>query len=106
MESFTLDKLAKIIGGDVLGVGDFIINSIEDSSTCSKSGICYLKDKKYLVNLSSNPGAVITTKELSEEVNQTDNFILVDDPYLAYAKTSQLFFENYEKRNKDRKSVV
>ena len=50
MESFTLDKLAKIIGGDVLGVGDFIINSIEDSSTCSKSGICYLKDKKYLVS--------------------------------------------------------
>ena len=106
MESFTLDKLAKIIGGDVLGVGDFIINSIEDSSTCSKSGICYLKDKKYLVNLSSNPGAVITTKELSEEVNQTDNLILVDDPYLAYAKTSQLFFENYEKRNKEVESVL
>ena len=106
MESFTLDKLAKIIGGDALGVGDFIINSIEDSSTCSKSGICYLKDKKYLVSLSSNPGAVITTKELSEEVNQTDNLILVDDPYLAYAKTSQLFFENYEKRNKEVESVL
>ena len=106
MESFTLDKLAKIIGGDALGVGDFIINSIEDSSTCSKSGICYLKDKKYLVNLSSNPGAVITTKELSEEVNQTDNLILVDDPYLAYAKTSQLFFENYEKENKEVESVL
>lgn len=106
MESFTLDKLAKIIGGDVLGVGDFIINSIEDSSTCSKSGICYLKDKKYLISLSSNPGAVITTKELSEEVNQTDNLILVDDPYLAYAKTSQLFFENYEKRNKEVESVL
>ena len=59
MESFTLDKLAKIIGGDVLGVGDFIINSIEDSSTCS-SGICYLKDKKYLVSLGlpTNPGDI------------------------------------------------
>ena len=106
MESFTLDKLAKIIGGDALGVGDFIINSIEDSSTCSKSGICYLKDKKYLANLSSSPGAVITTKELSEEVNQTDNFILVDDPYLAYARTSQLFFESYEKKNKEVESVL
>ena len=106
MESFTLDKLAKIIGGDVLGVGDFIINSIEDSSTCSKSGICYLKDKKYLVSLSSNPGAVITTKELSKEVNQTDNLILVDDPYLAYARTSQLFFESYERKNKEVESVL
>ena len=56
--------------------------------------------------MSSNPGAVITTKELSEEVNQTDNFILVDDPYLAYAKTSQLFFENYEKKNKEVESVL
>jgi len=106
MGSFTLDKLAKIIGGDVLGVEDFAINSIEDSSTCSKSGICYLKDKKYLANLSSSPGAVITTKELSEEVNQTDNFILVDDPYLAYARTSQLFFESYEKKNKEVESVL
>ena len=99
MEAITLEKLAKAIGGKTLGEESFVINSIEDSSLCSNIGVCYLKDKQYLAKLSPNPGAVITTKELSEQVNQTDNFILVDDPYLAYAKTSQLFFEIYNKKN-------
>ena len=106
MESITLEKLAKAIGGETLGEESFVINSIEDSSLCSNTGVCYLKDKQYLAKLSSNPGAVITTKELSEQVNQTDNFILVDDPYLAYAKTSQLFFESYDKKNNQLDSVL
>ena len=106
MESITLEKLAKAIGGETLGEESFAINSIEDSSLCSNTGVCYLKDKQYLVKLSSNPGAVITTKELSEQVNQTDNFILVNDPYLAYAKTSQLFFESYNKKNNQLEPVL
>ncbi|MBT10146.1 MAG: UDP-3-O-(3-hydroxymyristoyl)glucosamine N-acyltransferase [Gammaproteobacteria bacterium] len=106
MESFTLDKLAKTIGGDVVGVKDFLIGSIEDSSICSESGICYLKDKNYLQKLSTKPGAVITTKELSEQVHQTNNFIIVDDPYLAYAKTSQLFSESYHSKNKKIEAVL
>ena len=63
MESITLEKLAKTIGGDILGSEDFKINSIEDSSTCSESGICYVKDEKYIQNLSSNAKVVITTRE-------------------------------------------
>ncbi len=106
MESITLEKLAKAIGGETLGEESFVITSIEDSSLCSNIGVCYLKDKQYLAKLSSNPGAVITTKELSEQVNQTDNFILVDDPYLAYAKTSQLFFEIYNKKNNELEPVL
>ena len=83
MESFTLDKLAKTIGGDVVGVKEFLKGSIEDSTICSESGICYLKDKNYLQKLSTKPGAVITTKELSEQVHQTNNFIIVDYAFLS-----------------------
>ena len=101
MESFTLESLANTIGGSALGLKDFKIKSIEDSASCSKDGVCYLKDKKYLQNLSSNPGVVITTQELSKMIEQTDNFIIVEDPYLAYARTSQLFFQSYDKKNKE-----
>tara|TARA_A100001234_G_scaffold67180_1_gene58888 strand:- start:106 stop:1002 length:897 start_codon:yes stop_codon:yes gene_type:complete len=106
MESISLDKLAELIGGKSLGTKDFIINSIEDSASCSGNGICYIKDRKYLSKLSSNPGVVITTKDIYKDVSQTNNFILVDDPYLAYAKTSQLFFDSYNNKNKTIKPIL
>ena len=55
MESITLEKLAKAIGGETLGEESFVISSIEDSSLCSNIGVCYLKDKQYLAKLSTNP---------------------------------------------------
>tara|TARA_A100001388_G_scaffold277642_1_gene270158 strand:- start:1955 stop:2851 length:897 start_codon:yes stop_codon:yes gene_type:complete len=106
MEEYSLEKLAKIVGGDTLGSEDFKIYSIEDSSTCSETSICYVKDEKYIQNLSPNAKVVITTRELSRQINKTDNFLLVDDPYLAYAKISQLFFENYNNNNKKVKTKL
>ena len=51
MEEYSLEKLAKIVGGDTLGSEDFKIYSIEDSSTCSETSICYVKDEKYINDL-------------------------------------------------------
>ena len=42
---------------------------------------------------------MITTEALANEITATQNFIIVDNPYLAYAKATQLFFEKYNENN-------
>ena len=99
MESFTLEQLAKLIGGTPLGSFDFKISYLQDSKVCDNTSICYVKDKKFIDTLSSEAGAVITTTALLEDIGLTQNFIVVDDPYLAYAKTSKVFFDAYKASN-------
>ena len=99
MESFTLEQLAKLIGGTPLGSFDFKISYLQDSKVCDNTSICYVKDKKFIDTLSSEAGAVITTTALVEDIGSTQNFIVVDDPYLAYAKTSKVFFNAYKASN-------
>ena len=98
MESFTLEQLAKLIGGTPLGSFDLKISHLQDSKVCDSESICYVKDKKFIDSLSSKAGAVITTKDLAADIKATD-FIIVDDPYLAYAKASKVFSVGYLQEN-------
>ena len=99
MDSFTLEKLAVKLNGNPLGSKDAVFNSIQDSRTCDENSLCFVRDSKFLTTLSPNAGAVITTEALAKEITATQNFIIVDNPYLAYAKATQLFFEKYNENN-------
>ena len=105
MESFTLEKLANSLGGTPLGSLDSVITSLQDSKTCNKHSVCYIKDHKFSNSLSSNAGAVITTEEIAGKINSTKNFIIVDDPYLAYAEASNIFYQNYAKENESQETI-
>ena len=105
MESFTLEKLANLLGGTPLGSLDSVITSFQDSKICNKHSVCYIKDHKFSDSLSNNAGAVITTEEIAGKINNTKNFIIVDDPYLAYAEASNIFYQNYAKENEDQETI-
>lgn len=98
MESITLEKLANLIGGTPLGSFDLQLSNLQDSKECDEHSVCYLKDKKFIDTLSSNAGAVITNQELADQLTE-QNLIVVDDPYLAYASASKIFFQKYNNEN-------
>lgn len=98
MESITLEQLAKLIGGTPLGSFDLKISHLQDSKVCDSASVCYVKDKKFIDSLNSKARAVITTKDLAADIEST-NFIIVDDPYLAYAKASKVFSMSYFEEN-------
>ena len=99
MESFALEKLAVKLNGTPLGAKDSLFTNLQDSRTCDEYSLCFVRDSKFLKTLSPNAGAVITTEALANEITATQNFIIVDNPYLAYAKATQLFFEKYNESN-------
>ncbi len=99
MESFALEKLAVELNGTPLGAKDLLCTNLQDSRTCDENSLCFVRDSKFLTTLSPNAGAVITTEALANEITVTQNFIIVDNPYLAYAKATQLFFKKYNESN-------
>lgn len=100
MESFTLEQLAKLIGGTPLKLSDQKIYNLQDSSVCDSSSVCYVKEKKFIDTLSHDAAAVITTNGLADHIDSSINFIIVDDPYLAYAKATKVFSAAYNEKNK------
>ena len=99
MESFALEKLAAELNGTSLGAKDSLFTNLQDSRTCEENSLCFVRDSKFLATLSPSAGAVITTEALAKEITATQNFIIVDNPYLAYAKATQLFFKKYNENN-------
>ena len=104
MESITLEKLAKLLGGTPLGSFDLKLLNLQDSKVCDEHSICYLKDQKFITTLSNKAGAVITTQELADQLDNK-NLIVVEDPYFAYANASKVFFEKYKNENESKESV-
>ena len=105
MESITLEKLSKLIGGTPLGSLDLELSNFQDSKNCNEQSICFVKNKKFIETLSSSAGAVITTQEIADQLRNNKNFIVVKDPYLAYADASKVFFQKYKLEN-DAKDTV
>ena len=81
------------------------LTNLQDSKTCDTQSICYLKDQKFCESLSKDAGAVIATKELAEQLVNNKNFIIVDDPYLAYSRASNVFYQNYKQQNSSQKTI-
>ena len=104
MESITLEKLAKLLGGTPLGSFDLDLFYLQDSKVCDERSVCYLKDKKFIDTLSNKAGAVITSRELADQINNK-NLIIVEDPYLGYANASKVFFEKYKNENESKEAI-
>ena len=105
MKSFTLEKLADLLGGTPLGSINVTLTNLQDSKKCNKQSVCYLKDLKFCESLSSDAGAVITTEEIAKKLKNNKNFIIVDDPYLAYAEVSNIFYQNYLQQNDSQETI-
>ena len=99
MPTLTLRDIASSIDGEAKGNVDFTISHLSEAQRCNNNQICFIKDESFISKLSEDAGAVILSPEIAKKV-KIKNQIIVDDPYLGYAKASKLFFDlsqSYEK---------
>ncbi|NQY25976.1 MAG: UDP-3-O-(3-hydroxymyristoyl)glucosamine N-acyltransferase [Piscirickettsiaceae bacterium] len=86
---WTLKQIADHIGGVVKGDGTFQVNSIGTLQAATTDQISFLSNKKYKKYLvDTNAGIVIVHESMVVDV--PNHAIIVDDPYVAYAKTASL----------------
>lgn len=87
--SFTLIQIAEKIGATVKGDENCIIDSLATLANAQKGQIAFLSNAKYKIQLAdTNASAVIISPDCIEECKT--NALVMDNPYLGYAKVAQL----------------
>lgn len=89
-KKYRLSELAAEISGSVQGDPEYLIASMGTLQSANPEQLTFIANPKYQQFLASTmAGAVILSPREAE--NFSGNAIVVDSPYLAYAKLSRLF---------------
>lgn len=87
---YSLQSISEIVGGTLVGDPQKSISNIQALDQAGPESISFLTDRKYVSALSvTQAGAVLLHPAMAEGYRA--DHILVENPYLAYAKVSQLF---------------
>lgn len=90
MKQFALKDLAKLIGAQLVGDGSVRVSAVRPLQEAGPEDVTFLANPKF-ENLmaSSRAGAVIVSGEYESEGR---NILIVDDPYLGFAKAMEAFY--------------
>ena len=90
LTSITLKQIAAYINAKLYGDGDAEIMAIAPLSLAKANELTFIADKKHLMHLErSHAEAIIISPQLVE--NWQGNALVVNNPYLGYAKAAELF---------------
>ena len=92
-KEYTLAEIAEITGSQIVGNSLAVVNNIATLENANKDSISFLANKKYQKHIkTTSANAVIVST--SFEIDNRLNYLLSDDPYIAYAKLTTLFKES------------
>lgn len=93
--TFTLDELSRKVNGRVAGDPDCNIQGVGILSSAQPGQISFLANPAYRKFLSSTQASAVILTEKDKDIC-TVNAIIVDDPYLAYAKVASILCPDQE----------
>ncbi|PWI34463.1 UDP-3-O-(3-hydroxymyristoyl)glucosamine N-acyltransferase [Vibrio albus] len=88
MPKITLAELAAITGGELYGDGETVITAVAAMDKAGEGDITFLSNSKYRKHLSECAASAVMVKDTERELCTT-NVLVVNDPYLAYARVAQ-----------------
>ena len=92
MVSLTLGAIVQALGGRLLGSPDMSVKALAPLSTAGPEQISFLSQSRYDKQLPlSLAGCVIVSPAYEQQVAQRHAAIITDDPYLYFARLTQLW---------------
>ena len=89
MQNKTLQELADLVGGQVIGNGQLAISDISSLDAAQEGDITFVAQSKYIPQAQTTRASAIIASHTIEGINKP--FIVTDNPYLAYAKIATSF---------------
>ena len=87
--NITLKKISEKFNVEFIGDGSYEINCVSSIANATEDSVIFLSDRNLLKFLDETKSqTVVTTKDLSKFCK--NNIIICDNPYLLFAKISQL----------------
>ncbi|PJC86541.1 UDP-3-O-(3-hydroxymyristoyl)glucosamine N-acyltransferase [Vibrio sp. HA2012] len=88
MPTITLAELAAVTGGTLHGNGDVTVRTVAAMDKAGEGDITFLSNPKYRKHLTECRASAVMVKASELELCRT-NALVVNDPYLAYARVAQ-----------------
>lgn len=92
MPKYCLGEIAQRINGKVRGNPDVVISGVAGLEEAREGDISFLANPKYLSRLGSTNAAAIIISENNGHVPDKRNYLLVDNPYMSFLHTVELFY--------------
>ncbi|MHA3049038.1 UDP-3-O-(3-hydroxymyristoyl)glucosamine N-acyltransferase [Acinetobacter sp. ANC 4639] len=90
--SYTLKELASLVHGELIGQPETKVSGLSSLEQATSQQISFVNGDKYLEQaLASKAGILIVTHDLQLKLTTHQNFIVVDNPYLAFAILTHVF---------------
>ena len=90
MQNKTLQELADLVGGQVIGNGRLEVTGISSVDAAQEGEITFVAQSKYIPQAQATRASAIIAPHTIEGINKP--FIVTDNPYLAYAKIATSFY--------------
>ena len=87
---FPLSELVEQLGAELKGSGDIVISGLSALPEAKEGDISFLSNSAYQAMLESSSASAVVVREQDADMVKTAA-VIVDDPYLAYARLSQWF---------------
>ncbi|MEF1288536.1 UDP-3-O-(3-hydroxymyristoyl)glucosamine N-acyltransferase [Vibrio sp. M260118] len=88
MTRLSLAELATITGGELHGDATAVVTMVAPMDTAQEGHVTFLSNPKYAKYLGECKATVVMVKEAQRELC-SGNALVVDDPYVAFAKVAQ-----------------
>jgi UDP-3-O-[3-hydroxymyristoyl] glucosamine N-acyltransferase len=92
-KEYSLAEIAEFIGSKVVGNSSAVVNNISTLENANKESISFLSNKKYYKYIKTTSASAVIVSN-SFKVDDRLNYLVSDDPYIAYAKLTILFRES------------
>ena len=86
----SLDEIASLCGGELVGDGAKVVTGVSSLENASQNDLVYIKDRKHEKYTRTTKAGAILTRNLPE-TNEVQNFIIVENPQLAFVKIAEKF---------------
>jgi UDP-3-O-[3-hydroxymyristoyl] glucosamine N-acyltransferase len=90
IREYTLFEIAELTNSKVVGDEKFIVNNLATLKSSNTKSISFFSSPKYKKDLNKSKANAIIV-HASFQVNDSRNYLLSNDPYLAYAIISNIF---------------
>ncbi len=92
----TLNEIASLLGGDVIGDGEVLIERIRGLDEAGKGDLTFLANPKYLKKLDTTGASAILVA--SGQIRKGKNLLIVAEPYIALGRLLALFHPEEEEK--------
>lgn len=96
---YSLNELAQLVNGQAIGDGNVQVSGLASLEYAQAQHISFVNGEKYLDKaIQSQAGALIVTAALKTQLPHQQHFIVVDNPYLAFAQLTHHFERKFQLR--------